>query len=382
MRGHIFRRSKTSWTIKHDIAPDPETGRRRTRQVAVKGTKRDAERELTRILGEIERGGYVEPTRMTVGEWLVLWLSDYAPSKVSAKTLERYAEILHAHLRPALGAIRLRDLTPDQVQAFYNRSLASGRLDGQGGLSPQTVKHHHRLLSQALRRAKRSGHIDRNVCELVDPPTVERRDMAILDNAETSRLLRATEGRRIYMPILLALWTGMRRGEVLALKWRNVDLTRAELRVVQSLEQTREGLRFKAPKSGRGRVIALSASIVQALRKHEIEQKKERLRLGPIYQDNGLVVAMEDGRPYRPHHITQTFRETARALGLAVRFHDLRHTHLSQLLAAGVHPKIASERAGHASVAITLDIYSHAVPSLQEDAAQRFDEIMSGTLKD
>ena len=177
------------------------------------------------------------------------------------------------------------------------------------------------------------------------------------------------------MPILLAVTTGMRRGEILALRWKDVDLDAGTLAVQQTLEQTRKGLSFKAPKTARSRrTISLPSLTVEALRRHKVHQAEDRLSSPGIGRaEIDLVSSLRDGSPSSPRALTQEFKRLAKKLGFAVRFHDLRHTHISHLLAEGVHPKVASERAGHASVAITLDTYSHVLPGLQEDAAARID---------
>ena len=194
MKGHIRPRGKNTWAIKYEIGRDPGTGKRRSKWVTVHGSKRDAQIELRRILHEIDANQHVEPSKLTVGVYLERWLADYAEHHVSAKTFERYAEIARKHLIPALGAYQLAKLSPLHIQGYYSEALAHGRRDGQGGLSAQTVKHHHRLLSQALRRAVRWRLVARNVCEDVDPPRPVRSEIRILDHAESARFLRAAEG--------------------------------------------------------------------------------------------------------------------------------------------------------------------------------------------
>lgn len=383
MKGHIRKRGRSSWALKIELPRDPVTGKRRTKWHTVRGTKRQAEKELNRLLHEVNTGQYSEAPRMSVAEYLKHWLETYARHNVSGKTFERYEQIVRTHLVPGLGSLKLVQLAPMHVQEHLAKSLAHGRVDGKGGLSPQSVKHHYRLLSQAFRQAVRWQLLARNPCLSVDPPRVPRREMAILDHQQTAQLLKAAEARPEYIAILLALTTGIRRGEILALRWSDVDLDGRTLAVRQTLEQTRGGLNFKQPKTPRSRrTISLPNITVEALRRHRVEQAEERLRLGPIYMDNDLVNARPDGLPMNPHGLTYTFSELAKRNGLSVRFHDLRHSHISHLLAAGVHPKIASERAGHASVSITMDVYSHLMPGLQQDAADRVDAALRRALKE
>lgn len=391
MRGNITRRGERSWRLKFDAGErDPATGRRQTKFVTVRGTKKDAERELTRLLGGLEDGTYIEPSKITVAEYLEQWLTDSARHRVSAKTFERYAEIARKHLIPALGATRLAKLSPSLIQSYYSDALTRTRVRRGAGagriemppLSARTVKHHHRVLSQALRQAVRLGLAAHNPCASVDPPRPARRDMKTIDQAQSAALLRAAELTPIYVPVLLAITTGMRRGEILGLRWRDVDLGRGVLSVTQTLEQTATALAFKEPKSERSRrTIALPRLTVDALGRHKAAQAALRLRVGAAYAKHDLVCCHADGTPLSPRAVSKAFAELARKLQLGIRFHDLRHSHISHLLAAGVHPKVASERAGHASVSITLDVYSHVAPGMQEDAARQIDAALRAHLE-
>jgi integrase len=375
MTGHIRQRSPGSWEIKFDAGRDPVTGKRKTRFVTVKGGKKAAQQELRRLLATVDEGRFVEPSKLTVGQYVERWLDEHAKYKVSAKTFERYAELLRLHAVPVIGHHPLTRLDPLQIQALH----AAIR---ERGLSAQTIKHCHRVLSQALRQAVRMRLIARNLAESVDAPRVARKEMKVLDQAQTATLLKAAERSSIYVPILLGVTTGMRRGEILALHWREVDLDRRSLSVAQTLEETKAGgLAFKIPKTDRSRrTITLPAIAVEAMRRYRARQAADRLRAGPIWVDHDLVCCRPDGMPLSPRQLSKTFAALSRRLGLGVRFHDLRRSHMSHLLAAGVHPKVASERAGHASVSITLDVYSHLIPGMQEDAASRIDAALRSHL--
>ena len=382
MKGHIRQRGKHSWAVKLDIGRDPVTGKRRTRWHTVRGTKRDAQRELNRLLHELDTGAYVEPNKLTVTEFLRRWLKDVRPN-VRPKTFERYNEIVEHHLIPAFGQRSLAKLQPVDIAAAWSHALDAGRCDGKGGLSAQTVKHHHRVLSQALSRAVRWQLLTRNPAAVVDPPRPQRKEMKILSPAETGQLLTALEHTRLYVPVLIAVTTGLRRGEFLALRWRNVDLDAGSLSVVQMLEQTRDGLRFQAPKTARSRrTITLPSLTVDVLRRHKVKQAKELLRLGIRHGEDALVVCAPDGQPCDPNNFSREFQRLLAGTDLPrIRLHDLRHSHISHLLLNGVHPKVASERAGHASVSITLDTYSHVLPGLQEDAAAGIDSMLRTALE-
>ena len=383
MQGHIRQRGKRSWAIVLELGRDT-SGKRRQRWYSGHRTKKDAQRELARLLHTLHSGAYVEPYRATVAEYLEQWLKDYAKTNVTAKTFERYAEIARLHLVPNLGHYALSKLHPLHIVAYYTSALQTGRRDGRGGLSAQTVTHHHRVLHGALQQAVKWQLLARNPADAVEPPRSQRKEMCALDEPETARLLNAAKGTRLYMPILLAVTTGMRRGEILGLRWQDLDLTTSMLSVRQSLEQTKARVAFKQPKTVKGRrVIALPQITVEALHEHKKEQAKQRLLLGPDYRDHGLVLANVDGTPWAPNSFTSSYRSLVARLGLAqIRFHDLRHTHATQLLRQGVHPKVVSERLGHSSIGITLDVYSHVLPGMQEDAARRIDVALRTALQE
>ncbi len=379
MKGSIRRQGKGSWEVRLYLGRGPD-GRRLYRSHTVEGTKRRAQNELNDLLSKLQRGEYVPPSRMTVAEYLDRWLADYARVKVAAKTYERYAEIVRVHLTPALGHHPLPRLQPLHIQACYSDALQRGRRNGRGGLSPQTVLHHHRVLREALQQAVRWQLLARNPADAVEPPRGQRRETEVFDQGEVGRLLEVAGGTRLAVPVLLAVTTGLRRGELLGLRWQDVDLDGGKLAVRQSLEQTKAGLAFKQPKTQKGRrVVTLPPMTTDALRRHKAEQAKERLLLGPAYCDHGLVLAQADGQPFNPDKVTRAFKRLALKAGVRpLSLHKVRHTHATLLLGANVHPKVVSERLGHATVGITLDTYSHVLPNLQEEAARKIDALLAG----
>jgi integrase len=373
MKGHIRPRGPGTWALVIDVGRD-HTGKRRQKWHTVRGTKKDAERELAKLVNDLNSGGYVEQARMSLAEYLDQWLESYARSNTSPKTYERYRDLIRGHVGPALGGLPLTKVTPIQIQSFYSEALKSGRKDGKGGLSPQTVLHIHRVLHKALKQAVKWQMLMRNPSDAVEPPRPERTEMTALDQKGIALLLQAVDGTRMYMPVLLAITTGLRRGEILALRWKDLDLENARISVRQSVEQTAAGLRFKAPKTAKGRrVVAMPEYLVDALRAHRARQAELRLRLGNEFNTLGLVCPRDDGEPWLPNTFTPMFAKLAEAAKIDVRFHDLRHTHATQLLEQGIHPKIVSERLGHATIAITLDTYSHVLPDMQEGAAKAID---------
>jgi integrase len=373
MKGHIRERSPGKWAIILDVH-DPATGKRRRKWHSFSGTKRGAQIECSRLITEICRGAYLEPSKLTLSAFLDQWLA-HIRSQVAPRTFERYEELARKNIAPLLGQAVLMKLRPAQISAAYAKALTSGRRNGQGGLAPRTVHHMHRILRQALALAVKWNLIVKNPADDVDPPKVERAKMRALDAAETAELIDHFRPTRMFMPVLLGVLCGLRRGEVTALKWRSFDLDHGQMAIDQSTEQTRAGIRSKETKSGRARTVALPSLVVEELRRHRVRQAEELLRVGVRHSDDVFVIAQEDGSPLQPNSLTHEFvRLLAKAPALPrVRFHDLRHSHATHMLAGGVHPKIAQERLGHSSVGITLDLYSHVLPGMQEDAAAKVD---------
>jgi integrase len=372
VKGSIKQRSPGHWAIILDI-PDPKTGERRRKWHSFKGTKRQAQIESARLISVVQAGSYLEPSKTTLATFLGRWL-DHVKSQVSPKSHERYSGIVNQNIIPALGAVHLAKLKPAQISAAYSAALANGRRDGSGGLAPRTVGHMHRVLKQALGQAARWELLTRNPADAVDPPRVDWKPMQVYDVPQTAELIEAVRDTPLLIPTLLAVLCGLRRGEICALRWQNVDLMTRQISVVESLEQTKAGLRFKSPKSGKGRTVALSATMVDELRAHRVKRAQELLRLGVRLSDDHLVISHADGSVISPIYVSQHWARTIRTTELAhLRFHDLRHAHATHLLAQGVHPKVASERLGHSKVGITLDLYSHVIPGMQEDAAEMVD---------
>jgi integrase len=374
--GHIRQRSPGSWEVKYDLGRDPITGKRRVRYATVHGRKSDAQRELRELLRSVDKGQHVAAGKMTVGGWLEQWLAGCRHT-VSPKTWQERANYIRLHIAPALASIPISRLGAAQIQGLYSALLTDGRVDGKGGLSPQTVKHIDRILHVALDRARKLRLIATNPVDDAEPPRVERAPVVTLRPEEQAALLAAADGTDLYLPVLVALGTGLRRGELLGLAWPNVDLDAGLLHVVQVTEETRAGVRIKPqPKTTHGRrSVALPAMVVEALRQHRIVQAEEHLRLG-LGRPDLLFRRWAAG----PAVFGTAFSRMALRIGLDVSIHDLRHSHITDLLAAGVHPKVVSERAGHSSIAFTLQRYGHVIPGMQEAAARQVDTALRQAL--
>jgi len=381
MRGHVRERGQGNWYAVLSTR-DPQTGKRKVRFISLPNAngKRDAQQALARIVTEINSGTYAEPDKTTLAQFLERWLA-HIKTQVTPRTYGGYAERVRNNIIPALGATRLIKLLPEQISEAYSKALTSGRCDGKGGLSPQTVKHIHVVLKQALAQARVWRAISHNPADLVKPPKLARGEMQTLNTDQTAAMIEAARGTPIFIPILLGVLCGMRRGEICALRWRSIDLDAGQLSVVASTEQGRGGMREKEPKSGKGRLIALPPMLVAELRRHRMQQAEWLLRLGVRLTDDHYVCLREDGESVWPSSLTRAFRTFMRRHKLPqIRFHDLRHSHATHLLAANVHPKIAQERLGHSNVSITLNTYSHVVPGMQQEAAAKVDAVIQAAL--
>jgi integrase len=378
MRGHIRERSRGHWAIV--ITVSDASGRKRRKWHSFKGSKREAQRECARLISELTRGSYIEPSRTTLAKYLDDWL-EHIKASVAPRTHERYAEIVANYLVPALGETLLTKLPPFAISGAYNKIRAS-RQKGEGPLSARTILHCHRVLSAALRQAVRWRLLPYNPAADVKPPKIERRRMTTYTLTEAADVLEAMRDSWMHVPAILGLLCGLRRGEIAALRWGAVDLDKGRLAVVQSAERSNSGVRYKEPKSGQGRTVALSSAVVAELRAHRVRQAEGLLCLGIKLDADTFIVAQPDGSPYDPDSISKEWRLRIIKSALPrARFHDLRHAHASHMLAAGVHPKIASERLGHSRVGITLDLYSHATEGLQADAVAMVDDAMAKALQ-
>jgi len=378
MKGHIYKRSQGSWTIVYDLPADPTTGRRKQKSQTVKGTKRDAQSALREVLLSIEQGSYVKPNKITLAEWLRQWFKDYASINTTDRTQESYSSIVERHLIPSLGKVILTDLQAQHIQSYYAEKLNKGRADGKGGLSARSVVYHHRILSKALDYAVKMGVVVRNVANVVQPPRVQRVTMSTLSPEEVTRFLDAARETDYYVYFSALLYTGLRRGEMLALRWRNLDLDNTALTVVETAYKLGNGdYIIKEPKTAQSRrTVTLPSSLVELFKVYRADQELLRIQLGVSLNADDFVFIRSDGSPINPSAVTLAFKRILRQAGLRrIRLHDLRHTHATLMLTAGVHPKVVSERLGHANIGITLDIYSHVLPGLQEAAAEKFDRI-------
>jgi len=369
MQGNLQKRSKGSWRLRYDGPPDGN-GRRRQVTETIRGTRKEAERVLRERIATAENGGYVPKAKDTVNSFLKKWIDTYVATNTTVRTLHGYQGYIDRYITPTIGSIPLQSLTSPQVQKVY--------ADLQGrGLSANTIGQLHRVFKESLSHAVKWGILSRNVAEAVTPPKAVRNQTNMWDVDTILRFLKATRAGRFGTLYRFATLTGMRRSEICGLKWDCVDLSKSSLSVVNTLQRIAgyglvEG-QPKTPKSRRS--IALSPDTVDLMHGIRGRQMEQRLSVGDAWRESGYVFTEVDGSPIVPDKVTQDFARVVKRSGLPyLSFHGLRHVHATLLLLAGTNPKIVSERLGHSNIAITMDIYSHVLPGLQEAAALAMDK--------
>jgi integrase len=336
-------------------------------------TKRAAQQARTELLGALERNSYVAPDKTTLADYLRGQWLPVVQTRLRPGTWVEYRRKAEVHLIPAIGQVPLQQLTTAMLNALYQQLL-------DRGVGPRTVQYVHATIRKALNDAVRWGLLVRNPAHHAAAPRLRRKEMRTWTADQLRGFLKSVRSDRLSAAWQLAALTGMRRGEVLGLRWADLDLEGGWLSVRQTLVVVDNHPQVSEPKTARGRRrVALDAQTVAALRAHHKLQAAERLAAGPAWQGSDLVFTRPDGAPLHPEYVRRQFDQHIQRAGLPrIHLHDLRHTHATLALQAGVHPKVVSERLGHTTVAITLDIYSHTVPALQQDAAATIADLISG----
>jgi integrase len=375
MRGSIINRYPGSYSVVINFK-DPATGKRRQRWITVRGSRENAKKRLHEALHEIDTGTFVTPQKTTLKDYLESWLRDTALPNMTPRTYEGYEFIVRKYIIPNLGAIPLTELKAQHIQHLCSEK--------QGAGLNRTAQYIFNTLNKSLIVAVKMGVLVRNPCDGVESPKVPRHEMQTMNETDLQAFLNAAKETSYYALFYLALFSGMRRSELLALRWQDVDLLLTQVSVNRTMHVMRFGtykgqVIFKAPKTAKSRrLIALSPSTAIVLREYRDQQAKlrESLGLSPL-TDADLVFSTYDGKPLLPDSVSHAWHKLAEHTGLnGIRLHDARHSHASLLLKQGIHPKIVQERLGHASIETTLDTYSHVAPGLQQAAANKFDDIV------
>lgn len=369
--GSIYHRSDGRWAACISL----EGGKRKT---FYGKTRREVQERLKTVLHQQQQGMLITGPQQKVGEFLTHWLEDVHKHTVRPRTYERYEAMIRLHLGPGIGHYQLQKLSPQHLQAFYSKKLDEG-------LSPTTVTSFHKMLHLALDRAVRWNLVPRNVCDAVTPPRVKRYEIQPLSPEQVQRFLAAAAGHRLEALFVLALATGMRRGEILALKWKDVSFANGTLQVRRILTHMPAKLNGKGgyveaePKTEKSRrSIALAPFTLEKLQQHRIQQLEEKLKAGPAWKENDLVFcSIVGGHLHTSRILFAQFKALLKKAGLPdVRFHDLRHSSASLLLGIGVHPKVVQEILGHSQISMTMDIYSHVLPTIQQEAISKLNAVL------
>ncbi|MGO9056951.1 MAG: tyrosine-type recombinase/integrase [Candidatus Binataceae bacterium] len=335
-------------------------------------TAQEVQDQLLKARADKVAGLPVVVERQTVAQFLADWLENSVKPSVRPLTHEQYRQHVKLYLAPLLGHQRLAKLAPQHVRQFLNRKL-------QDGLSPRTVQLSLVILRRALGQAVKDGLVGRNVATLVDPPRWRRPEIMPWEPSEATRFLEAITGERLETAYLVALSLGLRRGEVLGLRWQDVDLAEKSITICQALARVGGRLRFIEPKSLQSRrTIPLHDGLVAALRAHRRRQLEQRLSAGSQWVDSGLLFTTGKGTPLEPRALNEDFDRIVAKVNLRrVRLHDLRHACASFLLAQGVHPRVVMEFLGHSQISLTMNTYSHVLPDAMREAIERM-EVMLG----
>jgi integrase len=369
--------------LKLDIGHDA-AGKRITEFHTHRGSKRSAQARLAELVAAVAKRAHVPRSATTVSEYVTERIGQWEKlGRISPKTAERYYELHDNQIAPHLGAIALQDLKATHIECWHATLRVSGRKDGKGGVSALTIRHAHRLLSLALKQAARFDLVLRNVAASEPPPRTVREEIVILDREAVCAVVTQLKDHPVYPKAIVALFTGLRRSEVLALRWNCIDLEQKSLQVREALEETTVGgLRFKEPKSAAGnRTVTLPDIAVSALREQWRAQLEARMALGVGRPTpDMLVFGKLDGAPMSPRALSKEWRQAAASVGLKATYHALRHTHISHLIDAGVDVVRISKRVGHSDVAVTLRTYAHLFDASEDKSAAAINEAVTALL--
>jgi integrase len=375
----IVKRGKDTWQVRIFLGRD-ENGKTRFFNQTVKGKRKDAVSLERKKIQELEAGVSIEHTKIIVNEYLDKWLELAARPRLRARTYDDYESYLNRYVRPLMGTRRLTSITPLDVQGIY--TALSKR-----GLTARTIRYTHAILASAFKQAVRWQILHTNPAAMVELPKITRREMSVLSAEDCSLFLNAAKADRWYVIFSLAISTGMRPEEYLGLQWKDVDLVEGRVSIQRGLVWHRKGggWTFEEPKTSKSRrTIPLPSTVGRELASHRRLQLEGRIRLGPAYQDFDLVFATEIGTPILTSNLTRRhFKPILKKAGLpmTIRLYDLRHTCATLLLQANTSPKVVAERLGHSTIVLTLDTYSHVLPTMQKDASDQLERMLYATAK-
>ena len=377
--GNIQKRKRKNgyaWEITIETPPDPITKKRNRTTKTVKGTKKEAEQVLRKLIAEAEKGYHVTNNKITILEWVQTWLDVYIEPNVSPTTLSRYQGMIKRYIDPLLGSMQVQQLTTLAVQSWVNGlkvSPASGK-----EMSAATIKHTYHVLKGAMDKAVLAGIIPRSPCQGVMLPKGEKKAPVIYDEQQIQQLVKAAKGSEMELPIDMELCLGLRRGELLGLQWGDVDWKKGQIHIIRTRVVVNGKSVVKDPKTATSkRTIDVPTRLMEKLKKHQRTCQMNRLRMGEDYTATDFIIVHPDGKPIYPEYLSQMLTKLQKKYDLPqCRFHDLRHLCASIMLMQGVNVKVAQERLGHKDISTTLNIYSHVLPSSAKEAAEKIGEMI------
>ena len=361
--GSVFKRGNR-WVA--------QVGTGKNRETKYFDSQKDANSWRHKMIEQRHQGLVFAGSKISLSKYLDEWLV-VAKTSVRPNTYQQYSQVVHQHIIPVLGEIVLRDLRPDHVQSLYTNRLANG-------VSPSSTRMIHAVIHRALNHALKLGLVYRNVADSVTRPKVVRKEMKTLNDYQVRQLIQVAESEQMRLLLWVAVVTGLRQGELLGLKWSDLDWMSRRIQIQRQVQRRKgDGLVFCEPKSASGRrVIVLGKSTLDKLREYKNNQLKERILLGEKWQDNDLIFPSPIGTPLDPSNVLKAYKDCLKRAGLPnLRFHDLRHSAATLMLQQGVNPKIVSERLGHSDISLTLNTYSHVLPPMQEEAAEKMDDLLT-----
>lgn len=341
-------------------------------------TRKEAVDKMKAFEEEIKKGILPTKEKLTVSQWLDRWAETYAKNRVRQNTFEGYKIAINAHLKPTIGAFILKELRPDQVQKMLNERLASGNQRTGGPLGARMVEYIYTVLHMALEQAVKNSLVARNVCDAVDKPKKRKHEFMPWTTEQMNQFLSTTQATRMF-PVYMLVWgTGLRRSELLGLRWQDVDLKKGTITVNQTMVRVKGGYTFGEPKTKKSRrTIPLPGAVTSTMKAWKTAQNKEKLAFDGEYNGLGLVFCNEIGQPYPPEQIGRTFKQDLEKAKLpGIRFHDLRHGHATMLLELGEDLKVISDRLGHSTITLTADTYSHVREKMQSAASLKLDQTL------
>lgn len=377
--GNIQKRKRKNgyaWEITLEMPPDPVTKKRNRTTKTVKGTKKEAEQVLRKLIAEAEKGYHVTNNKITILEWVQTWLDVYIEPNVSPTTLSRYQGMIKRYINPLLGSMQVQQLTTLAVQSWVNGlkvSPASGK-----EMSAATIKHTYHVLKGAMDKAVLAGIIPRSPCQGVMLPKGEKKAPVVYDEQQIQQLIQAAKGTEMELPIDMELCLGLRRGELLGLEWGDIDWKKGQIHIIRTRVVVNGKSVVKDPKTATSkRTIDVPTRLMEKLKQHQRTCQMNRLRMGEDYTATDFIIVHPDGKPIYPEYLSQMLTKLQKKYDLPLcRFHDLRHLCASIMLMQGVNVKVAQERLGHKDISTTLNIYSHVLPSSAKEAAEKIGEMI------